>query len=93
VWFAVDEQFQGERTTAGTPVAPDFYASVERRALQGPRSDPSMIVETFCHYENGDALRFWLRQGFTDIGSAVDRVELRRLIRFAALPPATGPAS
>lgn len=36
VWFAIDRRFQNDQTCGGGALAPDFYASVERRALQGP---------------------------------------------------------
>jgi hypothetical protein len=95
VWFAIEQQYQGTTTTTDSPLAADFYASVERRALRGPRSEPPMYVEVFCHYQNADGLKFWARQGFIDIGPAIGKAELRRMIHYATLAPepATTPAA
>lgn len=86
VWFALDQKFQGKKTTSGGSLAADFYASVEQRALRGPKSKAAMLVDAFCHHKNGDALTFWQKQGFTDIGPALNKPELRRLIHYATLP-------
>lgn len=86
VWLALDTPYHGTRTSDDRPVAADFYATVEERALKGERSVPPMFVETFCDHRNSDALKFWECQGFTDIGPAFGRPELRRLVRHASLP-------
>jgi hypothetical protein len=83
-FFGVGTQYQGERNEPGHSTADDLYATVEsdmRREVEGDR-----IIELFCVEQNERGLRFWNRQGFTDIGKfPFQSVSYRRLVR--RLPP------
>lgn len=67
-WLAVQTVFKSETDHDGNKLADRLYAYTEEVARESPSSTDEMPVHLVCDERNERGLRFWVRNGFDEIG-------------------------